>query len=140
MLEPSLLALLFAATLYMTGVIWLVQLVHYPLMRYVAPETFREYSLANQSRTTWVVGPGMLVEAVTTAGLVALRPGRLVEPCFAGAAILLAVVWLSTAFWQVPYHSQLLAGYDRERIQRLTRSNWLRTWAWTARAVLVGFL
>ena len=51
---------------------------------------------------------------------------------------LIFVIWLSTAILQVPLHRKLeLGGYDARVIRRLVATNWLRTLAWSARAVLV---
>ncbi len=54
-----------AATFYMLGVIWFVQLVHYPLFAAVGKDFFTEYEKRHQSWTTYVVAPGMLVEGLT---------------------------------------------------------------------------
>jgi hypothetical protein len=51
-----------AATLFMVGVIWFVQMVHYPLFSRIGPEKFSLYSEARSRLTTHVVGPPMLVE------------------------------------------------------------------------------
>ncbi len=50
-----------AATLFMIGVIWFVQVVQYPLFSRVGPEKFSLYSEAHSRLTTYVVGPPMLV-------------------------------------------------------------------------------
>jgi hypothetical protein len=50
---------------------------------------------------------------------------------------LLAVIWISTAFVQVPCHEQLSQGFDKAVHQRLVWTNWLRTAAWSLRALLV---
>ena len=59
-----------AATLYMTGLIWFVQVVHYPLMARVGGGGFAAYEAAHTNRTAWVVGPAMLAEAGTAVALV----------------------------------------------------------------------
>ena len=46
-----------ASTLFMTGVIWFVQCVHYPLFASVGEEGFRNYEERNSALTTWVVAP-----------------------------------------------------------------------------------
>ncbi len=46
-----------AATLFMTGVIWFVHVVHYPLFAGVGPELFPRYQAANTRRTGYVVMP-----------------------------------------------------------------------------------
>jgi hypothetical protein len=51
-----------AATLFMAGVIWFVQVVHYPLFSRIGSEKFSLYSKAHSRLTTCVVGPPMLVE------------------------------------------------------------------------------
>ena len=55
-----------AATLIMVGVIWFVQVVHYPLFSRVGPEKFSLYTEAHPRLATYVVGPPLLVEAVGT--------------------------------------------------------------------------
>ncbi len=129
-----------AATLFMTGLIWLVQVVHYPLFALVGTESFVAYAQAHQRRITPVVVPVMLLEVVTAIALVALLPaGRPRIAAWIGLG-LLAAIWLSTAFLQVPLHRRLLGGYDDATIARLVRGNWLRTFAWTLRAVLAIWL
>ena len=50
------------ATLFMVGVIWFVQVVHYPLFSRAGLEKVSLYSEAHSRLTTYVVGPPMLVE------------------------------------------------------------------------------
>ena len=59
-----------AGTLVMVGVIWYVQLVHYPLMARVNPVGFPEFHREHTRRTGWVVIGPMLVEAATAVLLV----------------------------------------------------------------------
>ena len=63
------------ATLYMTGLIWFVQIVHYPLFSRVGNAEFPAYEQRHTVLTTWVVGPPMLVEGITALILIWLRPG-----------------------------------------------------------------
>lgn len=126
-----------AATLALTGLIWFVQVVHYPLFARVGEAGFAAYEEAHRRLTTLVVAPAMLVEAGTGIALLAARPdGVDAWPAWAGL-VLLAVVWLSTAVVQVPCHDRLSRAFDPTVARRLVRTNWLRTAAWTARAGLV---
>jgi hypothetical protein len=124
-----------AATLSMAGLIWFVQVVHYPLLAAVGPERFPEYTRRHADRTRWVVAPPMLVEGVTAVWLVA-RPAAV--PGWAAwlGLGLAAVNWVSTAAVQIPCHTRLARGFDRAVHRRLVRTNWVRTAAWTARGVL----
>ena len=126
-----------AATLFMVGLIWFVQIVHYPLFAKVGGETFPGYSEAHSRLTSYVVGPPMLVEAGTALLLVFLRPdGIPLSLALAGLALVVAI-WLSTALLQVPRHTALGSGFDGRAWRGLVGTNWLRTAAWSARGVVV---
>jgi uncharacterized membrane protein len=128
------------ATIYMTGVIWFVQIVHYPLFALTGPDQFREYEQRHCELTTWVVGPPMLIEAVTAALLLWMRPDGVSAAVAMFGAGLLLVIWLSTALLQVPCHERLSQGFDPDVQRRLVRTNWIRTVAWTARSGLALML
>jgi hypothetical protein len=116
------------ATAGMFGLIWFVQVVHYPLFDGVEGD-FSVYAERHGDRTSLVVGPLMVAEAVTAAVLLIDDPSALTIVGF----VLVAVVWLSTAFIQVPCHRRLAAGFDPVAHRRLVTTNWLRTAAWSAR-------
>lgn len=137
--EPLLLLLLVHAfaTVFMTGLIWVVQLVHYPLFARVGGEEFRVYEAEHVRRILTIVGPTMLVEAGTALWLL-LRgaPSGVPGWMLVSGAILLAVIWISTATLQGPMHTALERGHDPALIARLVATNWIRTIAWTLRGVL----
>ncbi|MDP9425766.1 MAG: hypothetical protein M3P37_06925 [Actinomycetota bacterium] len=121
----------------MVGLIWFVQVVHYPLFARVGEEGFLLYSDAHSRLTSYVVGPPMLLEAGTALLLVFLRPeGVPLYLAIVGLA-LVAVIWLSTALLQVPRHTALGAGFDRSAWRGLVGTNWIRTAAWSARGLIV---
>ena len=119
----------------MTGVIWMVQWVHYPLMAEVGDQSFRRYHQRHTERITHLVGPLMLLELVT-ALLLLLEPGILGSSTAAVALGLLVFIWISTALIQVPQHHYLGTGQSRN-VAALVAGNWVRTAAWTARSVLL---
>lgn len=126
-----------AATMVMIGIIWFVQVVHYPLMALAGRDGYPAFQAAHSRRTTFVVAPPMLVELATGAWL-ALRPPPFFPASAAWAGLaLLAVVWLSTFFLQVPEHGRLEHGFDAVAHRRLVRGNWVRTVAWTLRGTLL---
>ena len=125
------------ATLFMVGLIWFVQVVHYPLFGSVGRQGFAEYSRAHSRLTGFVVGPPMLVEAGTAAALVLRPPDGAPFSLPLLGFVLLAVVWLSTAFLQSPQHGVLGEGFVADSHRFLVVSNWVRTVCWTARGVLV---
>ncbi len=132
-----LLLLHLASTLFMTGLIWFVQAVHYPLFARVGQAEFSAYSVRHRSLTTWIVAPVMVIEAATGVGLLGLRPAEVPEwSVWIGLGLLLTV-WISTALVQVPCHEALGRCFDEAVHRRLVRSNALRTAAWSCRAGLV---
>ncbi len=126
-----------AATLFMTGVIWIMQTVHYPLFALVGPDRFREYAREHRRRMTPVVGVAMLLEAVTAVLLLFVTPAGVQKVLLVLGASLLLPIWLSTAFLQVPGHRRLSGGFDEQVTARLVRTNWLRTALWSARSALI---
>lgn len=123
---------------FMAGLIWFVQIVHYPLMRMVAEGDFAAYQRAHQARVTRIVAPVMLVEAMATA-LILLAPGGGVtaDPLRWTAAMLLVVSLATTFGVMVPLHAKLAQGRtDGMVLARLVRMNWIRTIAWTGRAIV----
>jgi uncharacterized membrane protein len=126
-----------AATLMMTGAIWIVQVVHYPLFSRVGAEGFARYEAEHSALITLIVGPLMLAEAFT-AFLLAMQPPENVSypEVWIGLG-LVAVVWLVTFFVSVPQHSILAGGFDQGAYETLVNTNWWRTLAWTARSALV---
>lgn len=121
------------STIAMFGLIWFVQLVHYPLFVQVGSDEFTAYEMQHQRRTTWVVAPLMCVEAITAAALMFWVPSGGPRWLAALGFALVACNWLITALVQVPCHRRLAAGYDATVARRLVRTNWVRTMAWTCR-------
>jgi hypothetical protein len=125
-----------AATWFLTGLIWFVQVVHYPLFPSVGRQGFPSYERLHAMRTTWVVAPVMLLELVGAVWIVAAPPSGMTSPAAWAGLALLAIIWYSTAFVQVPCHRILGDQWDEAVGHRLVRSNWIRTAAWSGRAIL----
>ncbi|HEY1065171.1 MAG TPA: hypothetical protein VGE52_03650 [Pirellulales bacterium] len=126
-----------ASTLYMTGVIWFVQRVQYPLYANIGSREFPLYEQRHRASIFWIVGPPMLVEGASGFALLWFTPiGVPIWTLQMGVA-LLVVIWLSTIFLQVPCHVALSQAYDERLQRRLVATNWLRTVAWSLRGALV---
>jgi hypothetical protein len=125
-----------AATLFMTGLIWFVQIVHYPLFAKVPPAAFPRYQQQNLVRTTPVVLPPMIVELAAGLALLVWRPPLVPRWTAIAGAVLLGVIWLSTALVQAPAHGRIAAAFDARTHRAIVATNWVRTVAWSARAVL----
>ena len=120
----------------MFGVIWMVQVVHYPLMRFVSGEQFARFETAHRMRISWVVGPLMAVEGVCVLAFLFAPPAGLpwwLPWAGAGAE---AIAIGTTVFVSAPLHEKLNAHFDPATLNRLVATNWIRTIAWTCRAGL----
>lgn len=128
-----------AATAAMAGLIWFVQVVHYPLFLRIGSAEFPAWEREHVARTGRLVAPLMILEAASAlALLVHPPPGAGAVPAIGLA--LLAALWLTTFLVQVPLHRRLERGRDDAAIRRLVRTNWPRTLLWTLRAVLALWL
>ncbi|MFN5756103.1 MAG: hypothetical protein ACK54F_13805 [Planctomycetia bacterium] len=125
----------------MCGVIWFVQIIHYPLFVRLDGPDATDYAQENQRRTGSVVIPFMLVEGLAAAALAWRPPPGVPFPvAIAGVAIVVAL-WLSTALVQMPLHARLAReGESPAVVAALVRSNWLRTALWSARAALAVWM
>ena len=135
-----LLLLNFAAAAYLTGLIWTVQLVHYPSFGLVPKAAWAAFHAAHTRRMSYVVLAPMVLELGLAIGLA--WAGRRLLPGAAGwwSLGLVGLAWAVTFFISVPFHNRLAQGLDYVAIDGLTRTNWLRTLAWTARMGLLGWL
>jgi hypothetical protein len=126
----------FVATCVMTGVIWFVQWVHYPLLASVPVDRAIDIATDHQRRTGQVLAIPMAVEGFTTLGLLISRPEsvQIFWPWF--GAVLLAVALGSTVFVSVPLHAKMATNPTADVGRRLVVTNWSRTIAWSLRAVV----
>lgn len=104
--------------------IWLVQLLIYPSFR-LTSQNFTDCMLHHQNRISWVVIPLMIGELIVTV--------MQKDMALIGIVIL---IWISTAFIQVPLHKKLLNN-SPELVNRLIQSNWIRTSLWTIKLFIV---
>jgi hypothetical protein len=123
-----------ATSLYMTGLIWFVQIVHYPLFERIAPQEFALYEKEHQRLTTRVVAPAMLLELAASVLLLISRPSSAIIWV---AGLLTLLVWGSTMAIQVPLHQKLAGQFELASIRALVSSNWIRTFAWSIRSLVL---
>jgi hypothetical protein len=134
---PSVFALLLSQVVLscvLVGLIWVIQVVHYPLFALVGRAEHAVYHATHVRRITWLVAPLMLLELGGGVALWWVAPPHWVWAARGGVG-LLGLIWVSTALVQVPAHDRLARGWDPVAHRRLVRSNWVRTWAWSLRGV-----
>ncbi|MEB3207050.1 MAG: hypothetical protein VKK59_06860 [Vampirovibrionales bacterium] len=119
----------------MVGLIWFVQVVHYPLYHQVGISSFALYEAMHTHKTTLVVAAPMLLEVFSAIALLYCRPQWMSAQHAFWGVMLVGIIWIITAFFSVPDHGKLSAGYDGQIVNHLVAWNWLRTIAWTLRGL-----
>lgn len=133
-------------TCVLVGLIWTIQIVHYPLFSSVESSGFASYEQRHTSRITVLVLPLMVTEVVlavvlaTSPQIAAADTGAAPSWAASAGVALLAIIWGSTALLQVPCHSVLERGFDLEAHRWLVNSNWVRTLAWSTRGFLAMWM
>lgn len=140
-LDLVVLTLGIAATWAMVGVIWVIQVVHYPtfdaIERGEDGAGWVRFGERHRMSISFVVGPFMAVEGLTGLWIVADPPGDASRVLPLVALGLMAVAYGVTAFVSVPLHERLTPTWDAEAHRRLVTTNWWRTAAWTLRGVVL---
>jgi hypothetical protein len=124
------------STLFMTGLIWFVQLVHYPLLGQVGPGSFGRYHAEHVRRIGPVVASAMIAELASAAVLIIIRPSGCPGWLAVAGLVTVLLSWISTAAVQVPLHRQLASGFDPAAHRALVRTNWARTVAWSSHGLI----
>ncbi len=139
MMEKLTLLVNVAVTGFLTGLIWTIQVVHYPLFAEVGADYWQRYHEAHNLLISVVVVAPMLVELAAALALVAWRPAAVPAWLAWAGLALTGVAWLNTFLMAVPLHGALTYGLDPALVHRLVMVNWVRTAAWSARwALLLG--
>lgn len=123
------------ATFMMTGLIWVVQLVIYPLFTFIDDSSFQNYHREYALRITWVVLPLMFSELLLS--IVFLYELR--DLTSLALFILVLLLWGCTFFLSVPCHQSLEAAQLHMK-ERLIQTNWPRTILWSIRTIVLSYL
>jgi hypothetical protein len=116
---------------FMTGVIWIIQVVHYPLMSKVHPDFFAEFHLEHSNKITYVVGPTMILQLATSFWVSQFN--------YLWLGLSLANFAL-TFLVSVPIHNKLATTWNPELHKKLVFTNWPRTLLWSAHSLLLYFV
>ena len=122
---------------FMTGLIWIVQLVHYPSFHFVGADNFVDFQKHHVNSIDKIVIPVMVAEITSSFGL-AWIDGWLSLNGIGFYMVIL--IWAATGLFSVPAHSIIEAGKDDKAINKLVSTNWIRTVLWTAKSGLSFYL
>lgn len=123
-----------AVTGYIVGLIWVIQLLHYPAFRDIAPERWASFHHNHISAMGLLAGPPMVL-SLLLAGWCAWKLG---DPFSYAALGCEVVAWVVTFSLSVPAHNRLASAADPQTIALLISTNWLRTAAWTIKLLILS--
>jgi hypothetical protein len=113
---------------YNAGVLWAMQLMHYPLYALIGEAEFVRYIAANnRSAIAAAIVPSVL-SIIFAAGLCWRRPAGVPFAAAVLALVLALGVLASSLIWQAGIHTALARdGKSLASIARLVATNWVRT-------------
>ena len=117
----------------MVGVIWVIQLLHYPSFHFINDQRYIEFQHFHMHRISFIVVPVMLIELASALLLAYFFESSL-------TIILLALVlgiWAITFIFFTNMHQKLTDGYEPSIVDRLVQINWSRTALWSLRLIIL---
>ena len=126
----------FLSTSLMVGIIWVIQLLHYPTFHFIKESNYVEFQHFHMQRISFIVVPAMILELLSAFMLVYYIRSNLLTVCL----IILLVIWLITFVFFTKLHQSLLGGYDKIIVDKLVQINWARTVLWSLRLIILIYI
>ena len=123
----------FISTSLMVGVIWVIQLLHYPSFHFINDKKYIEFQHFHMQRISFIVIPAMLIELASALLLAYFFRSSLTIILLA----LLLGVWAVTFIFFTNMHQKLTNGYNHSIVDRLIQINWSRTILWSLRLIIL---
>jgi hypothetical protein len=120
----------------LAGLIWTIQLVHYPLFAFVGAQAWSAYGAQHRRRITWLAAPLMTANVGIAVAALATAP----SPLRAVNAGLSLGLFGATGLVFGRLHARLERTASERDIRRLLRANWARTAAWTLQVAVAAAL
>jgi hypothetical protein len=133
--DDFILLLQLIACSFMTGIILLIHLIHYPAFTRIKDSEFKSFSKAHSQRITWIVFPAMLIELGSSILLYRHQPSLL------NTSLLISnlLIWSITALKSAPAHTKLSNGFNLETYSDLMIWNRARVLLWCSRLLILIF-
>mgnify|MGYP001229975560 FL=1 len=126
----------FLSTSLMVGIIWVIQLLHYPTFHFIKESDYVEFQHFHMQRISFIVVPAMILELLSAFMLVYYIRSNLLNL----GLIILLVIWLITFVFFTKLHQSLLEGYDKIIVDKLVQINWSRTILWSLRLIILIYI
>ena len=121
---------------YLLGVIIMTQFITYPTFLIIDKNSFNKYHRKYVNIISSIVAPAMILEISSLILLVYLSKDFLLVK----SLILLLCIWLTTFIIMVPSHNILSRKNDSKEIKKLININWVRTFLWSVKLIVMLFI
>lgn len=118
----------------MAGIIWVIQILHYPLFAEIKLQTFGAYHQKHSKVMGFLVGPAMIFELAAAIFFIFQQFNFIT---FFNLSIVIGI-WGLTFFVSVRYHGQLARAFDLSVVHKLILTNWPRTFLWTLKLIVAS--
>ncbi|MBR9977472.1 MAG: hypothetical protein KFH87_05240 [Bacteroidetes bacterium] len=126
-------------TFALTGIIWFMQIVHYPLMRKVGKGRFVVYARAHLMLATFIIAPLMLLEATAVFYGLISQTHWIADEASRLGAVLLLIIWIITFALHLPQQRKLEREFEARAYRRMLFGNWVRCYGWSFRSIILVF-
>ena len=127
----------FISTSIMVGVIWIIQLVHYPTFLFIDKQKYFNFQKFHMSKVSYIVMPAMTVELFSGIYILLYSENLIENNLFLLAFSFLVLNWVITGLVFVKIHNSLLIEYNMQTILLLVKLNWIRTTLWSLRLIFL---
>ena len=121
----------------MVGVIWVIQLVHYPSFHFIDKDIYDSFQKFHMNKISIIVVPVMILELATG---VLLLIGNSKNILIIISFCMLILIWGITGLFFSDVHGKLISGYNELIVNKLVSMNWIRTVLWTFKMILLLYL
>ena len=121
----------------MVGVIWVIQLVHYPSFHFIDKDIYDSFQKFHMNKISIIVIPVMILELATGFLLLIGNSKNILIIISFGILIL---IWGITGLFFSDAHGKLISGYNELIVNKLVSMNWIRTVLWTFKMILLLYL
>ena len=121
------------STSLMVGIIWVIQVVHYPSFHFIGNSRYISFQKFHMERISYIVIPVMLVESISGFLLIYDELNLILLI----SMVLLLSIWMLTVFFFASVHQKLVGGYQVGMVAKLVKINWVRTLFWTLRLLFL---
>ena len=125
-----------AATWWLVGLIWTIQVVHYPSFDSIDRVGYTDFQDRHMQAMGRLIGFPWLVEGLCVLALFIFAPDNTTRVLAAVGGLLEVVVIAVTITKSIPAHEALQNGYAADAHRMLVDTNWWRTVAWSLRGVI----